>query len=110
MPVQFPTTCKLMDNEKEVLTDILGEDESPCEGCAWMASCDGPEVQHKIENMLFDNPEAHCMVCGHATGPEVKSKLISGSFRYCSEKRDEYVFTSALLSAVACDDPDSIEF
>ena len=108
MPIHFPITCKLMANERETLNEILSEGESPCEGCAWGASCDGPEMQYKIENMLFDNPDDHCLVCGHPIGLEAHSKLIAGAFRYCSENRDEYTFTPA-LTAIACSNPDNIE-
>lgn len=93
MTVHFPETCKLSPAEREVLCSILVEGDSPCDGCTWEATCDGPaSAQHAVDLLLSD-PDGHCLVCGGDVDRTFESKLVPGVFRFCVNTDDEYVFS-----------------
>jgi ribosomal protein S14 len=105
----YPKTCKLSESERNALDQILGDDESPCEGCAWTNTCDGQQDQKKVEEALFDDPERRCMICGNPTGYLRQSKLSPGSFRYCGSCDDEFVFEPSPILADTSS-PEAVDF
>lgn len=93
MTVHFPETCKLSSAEREVLCSILVEGDSPCDGCTWEATCDGPAADQRAADLIISDPDGHCLVCGGDVGRTFESKLVPGVFRFCTTTTDEYVFS-----------------
>lgn len=93
-----------------MLEQILSEADVPCEGCAWQSSCSGYRDQLTLTEELVTSPKGRCLICGgDALERVTESKLILGSFHYCDEVDDEYVFVPLEVSAENSS-ADAIEF
>lgn len=93
-----------------MLEQILSDADTPCVGCSWESSCDGCAEQRQMAEELAKNPEDRCLICGGSALGHVRgSKLIAGTFHYCDEADDEYVFIPLEVS-VQDSSAEAIEF
>lgn len=104
MAIEFPSSCRLSEAEKGLLSNILGKRESPCSDCMWQSECDGSRESLNLLQNIIDNFGTRCLICGENTSNGTRSKIIDGVFRSCSKNSDEFVFTAGSRSEEVFDD------